>query len=164
MRIPYSQRTTYSLPSAVMYSMLISSSSIVLERPRFNRIGLLILPSPLSSSKPYTLCVPVWVVPMSPNSSRCGTYMISVTIDRPVLFFAPSKSSRLSAFMFRKEYGEARGLNVLPRKNLMPTVFTRPVTPQIYFSSSTEQGLTIRVNEPLPIFCLPGRVVTVLSG
>lgn len=39
-RIPRSQSTTFSFPSATMYSAAISHSSMVAEKPRFNRTGL----------------------------------------------------------------------------------------------------------------------------
>ena len=39
-RMPRSQRITWSLPAAMMYSALISSSSMVLASPRLRRMGL----------------------------------------------------------------------------------------------------------------------------
>ena len=88
-RMPRSHRITCSLPPAMMYSALISSSWRVLARPRLRRTGLRSWPSSLSSSK--VLHVPgahlddVHIF----KAGGCGeASMISVTMGRPVCSLA----------------------------------------------------------------------------
>ena len=56
---------------------------------------------------------------------------ISVTIGRPVFFRASFKSSSPSDLRPWKAYGEVRGLNAPPRRNVAPAALTRAATSQI---------------------------------
>ena len=49
--MPRSQRMTFGLPAAMMYSALISHSLIVADRPRLSRIGFRVCPNSVSKSK-----------------------------------------------------------------------------------------------------------------
>ena len=82
--MPRSQRMTFSLPAAMMYSALISSSSMVLARPRLSKMGLSHLPSSLSSSKFCMFRAPTCMMSTSSNSTMWEADMISVTMGRPV--------------------------------------------------------------------------------
>ncbi len=56
---PRSQSTTLGLPCERMYSALIKRSTIVALMPRFNRIGLRVLPTSVSSTKFCMLRAPI---------------------------------------------------------------------------------------------------------
>ena len=66
--------------------------------------------------------------------------IISVTMGRPVLSLAFLRSSRPSALRPWNAYGEVRGLNAPPRRNVAPAALTRSATQQICASLSTEHG------------------------
>ena len=93
-RIPRSQRMTFSFPPAMMYSALIKSSSRVLARPRFKRMGFRIFPSSFKSSKFCIFLAPTWITSTSSKRGRCSALMISVTTGSPVAFFASRRRSR----------------------------------------------------------------------
>ena len=91
--MPLSHRITFSLPPAIMYSALISSSATVLASPRFKRIGLSIVPSSFRSLKFCIFLAPTCITSTSSNISRSVSSMISVTIGRPVAFLASRRYS-----------------------------------------------------------------------
>ena len=92
-RMPRSQRMTFSLPPAMMYSALMSHSSMVLARPRLSSTGLFVLPRALSRSKFCMLRAPTWMrSTCSTNSSRCSMAISSETMGRPVAFLASTRS------------------------------------------------------------------------
>ena len=94
-RMPRSQRITFSFPSDRMYSAAISHSSIVEDIPRFKSTGFPIRPTHLSSSK---FCI--FLAPTCTTSTYFITRSawlgetISVTTPNPV-------SSLTSARIFR---------------------------------------------------------------
>ena len=83
-RMPRSQRMTFSLPPARMYSALMSHSSIVAERPRLSSTGFFVRPRALSRRKFCMLRAPTCRMSTSSNSGICSSPMISVTIGSPV--------------------------------------------------------------------------------
>ena len=95
--MPRSQRITFSLPLAMMYSALMSSSLMVPARPRLRRMGLLVLPSSLSMSKFWVFRAPTWITSTSSKRSRLRMSMSSVTMGRPVAFLASSSRRMPSA-------------------------------------------------------------------
>ena len=97
-RIPRSQRITCSLPPAITYSALMSSSWRVLAMPRLMSTGLRSFPSSLSSSKFCMFRAPTWIMSMSSNRGRCFASMISVTMGRPVAALASSSSRMPSSW------------------------------------------------------------------
>ncbi len=137
---------------------------MVFARPRFSRIGLLSFPRRFSSSKFCIFLAPTCMTSTSSNRGRWSMLIISVTMGSPIFALAFDKSSSPSAFMPWNAYGEVRGLNAPPRRKAAPDFFTLSATPQICSSLSTEQGPAIRASAPPPIFCPPGRVITVSSG
>ena len=88
---------TFSLPLAMMYSALMSSSLMVPARPRFKRMGLSVFPSSLSISKFWVFLAPTWMMSTSSKRSRVRMSMSSVTMGRPVARLASSSSRMPSA-------------------------------------------------------------------
>ncbi|MPM71896.1 hypothetical protein SDC9_118867 [bioreactor metagenome] len=162
--MPRSQRITFSLPPAIMYSADIIHSSIVAARPLFSRIGTCVLPSSFSNSKFCILRAPTCIKSTLPtNWSNLSADIISVTIGSP--FLEPASLSISSPFSFKpwKEYGEVRGLKAPPRNSEAPASLTDSATEFICSSVSIEQGPAITANFLPPICTLP-TLTTVFSG
>ena len=88
-RIPRSQKMTFGFPLAIMYSADMIHSSIVALKPRFNKIGFVILPTAFNRSKFCILRAPIWTrSTCSSNSSILSALISSETIGSPVLLRA----------------------------------------------------------------------------
>ena len=88
-RMPRSQRITLLLPPAMMYSALMSHSSMVEDNPRLSRMGLEVLPSCFKRSKFCMFRAPTWITSTHiSNISTLSVDMISVTMGRPVAALA----------------------------------------------------------------------------
>ena len=163
MRIPRSHSMTRSLPLAMIYSALISSSFSVLARPLLRRIGLSIRPSSRRRSKFCMFLAPTWITSTSSKSGKSMIFMSSVTIGRPVSRRATFRYSKPVAFSPAKSYGDVRGLNAPPRMSCAPAALTAFATVTICSSDSTEQGPAIMTKLPPPTLTSP-MLTTISSG
>ena len=156
-RMPRSHSTTLGLPSAMMYSALITSSSSVLASPRLSSTGVCRRPTAFSSSKFCMLRAPIWIIstPRSKNSGMCSLFISSVTTGWPVASRALASRSSPSARSPWKLYGLVRGLNAPPRSSEAPAACTRRATSVICSSLSTLHGPAITAKYPPPILCPP---------
>ncbi len=98
-RIPRSQRTTWRLPRATMYSAAISISLRVALIPRLRRTGRRSSPTASSSEKFCMLRAPICSISApSATIARLSTSLTSVTTGRPVTARASPSSFSPSAF------------------------------------------------------------------
>ena len=95
-RMPRSHSMTLGFPLLMMYSALMSSSSMVPAMPRLSSTGLPAMPTSLSRLKFWVLRAPICRTSMSMSTNSCTsrTSMISVTMGMPVSSRAAQSSSR----------------------------------------------------------------------
>ena len=129
----------------MIYSALMSHSSIVAERPRFNSTGTLRRPTARSKSKFCIFLAPIWIrstffsrkVPIlsalinSVTTGSCTSLAASMSISSPF-----SRSPW-------KEYGDVLGLNAPPRRRDAPEFLTACATVWICSGVSMEHGPAI---------------------
>ena len=162
--IPLSQSITFSFPPAIIYSALISHSSIVELIPLFNNIGVCVLPTSFNKSKFCIFLAPICITSTSStNLSKYAVDINSVTIGSPVSCFAIFNNSNPSNSSPWKLYGEVLGLNAPPLKKFAPDAFTAFATSTICFSLSTEQGPAI-IPKYFPPTLLPFTSTIVSAG
>ena len=150
-RMPRSQKMTFSLPPAMMYSADMIHSSMVFASPRFRSTGFFILPTAFSSWKFCMLRAPICTrSTYSSNSSMRSSLISSLTMGRPVASRALTMSRMPSVPRPWNAYGDVRGLYAPPRSMLPPAAFTSRATCTICSSPSTLHGPPITT-----IFSLP---------
>ena len=161
--MPRSQRITWRLPAARMYSAARSHSSIVPERPRFSITGMRVRPTALSSEKFCMLRVPIWSTSAnSATMSTCAGSITSVMIGSPVRSRASARRRNPSRPRPWKAYGEVRGLKAPPRSRVAPAAATPAATSKSCSRDSIEHGPAISVSEPPPMTA--SRTLTIVGS
>ena len=130
--IPRSQRITFGLPSANMYSAARRNSSIVADMPRLRKIGFLVRPTSLNNMKFCMLRAPICRMSQclqTRSMSRGSRTSVQVAIPwrRP----ASSRSFSPSAPRPWNAYGPVRGLKAPPRRSFTPNFSRLPATDSI---------------------------------
>ena len=104
-----------------MYSAANVNSSIVADKPRFNKIGLFVRPASLSNSKFCIFLAPIWKTSKYSSAiSKSAGFTISLTILRlnlSLTFFNILSPSIPNPW---KSYGDVLGLNAPPLMNFSP--------------------------------------------
>ena len=164
-RIPRSQRMTFSFPPAIIYSADMIHSSIVLESPLFNKIGFWIFPTAFRREKFCIFLAPIWIrSTCSTNSSICSASISSLTIGSPVCLLASTISLIPSVSSPWNAYGEVRGLYAPPLNISAPAAFTSFAISQICSLLSTEHGPPMTTIFSWPPIFTPATSTTVSSG
>src|SRR5229473_3169922 len=149
-RMPRSQRTTWSLPPASRYSAASSHSSTVAAGPRLSSTGRRRRDSAWSRVKFCMLRAPIW---RSAERSSAGSWagsITSVTAASPFRW-ADSNSSRApSAPSPWNAYGLVRGLKAPPRRTAQPASATARAASSTCPALSTAHGpaMTTKARPP----------------
>src|SRR5216684_3896069 len=149
-RMPRSQRTTWSLPPASRYSAASSHSSTVAEGPRLSRTGRRRCESALSSVKFCMLRAPTCSNATPSKAGSSAASITSVTAASPWRRAASSSNCTPGAPRPWKAYGLVRGLNAPPRSTAHPSRATAAAAASICAALSTAQGPAMTTKERPP--------------